>query len=128
MAPGKVLDISQDAKNLGNVVLYEYHQAPNQHFKIVPCGDDKVFIQSQLSNKVLTVYGHNAKDGAIITEEANNNGDAQKFKINPAAYGEFIILTFCGSALDIFEKKGKNDAPIIQWPIHGESNQIWKIK
>jgi hypothetical protein len=77
-----VIDISQELNTIGNAVLYDYHKSPNQHFELVPCADNGYFhIQSQLSNKVLTILGHNDANGSMIVEEANNGKDAQKFKI-----------------------------------------------
>lgn len=69
LAPGKVIDISQNPKNMGNAVLFDYHKAQNQHFALVPCTEKGFFyIQSQLSKKVLTVHGHNDSNGAAIVE------------------------------------------------------------
>jgi hypothetical protein len=67
LAPGKVIDISQNPKTVGNAILYDYHRDQNQHFALIPCQEKGCFfIQSQFSKKVLTVHGHNDKNGAMI--------------------------------------------------------------
>jgi CO dehydrogenase/acetyl-CoA synthase alpha subunit len=118
LAPGKVIDISQDPSTLGNAVLYEYHKSQNQHFALVPCSEKGYFyIQSQLSKKVLTVHGHNNANGAIIVEEANNNHESQRFRVEEVSLNskEYYLHTFCNKAVDIYEGKSKNDAQLIQW-------------
>lgn len=69
LAQGKVIDISQNVKTHGNAVLFDYHKSPNQHFELVPTPENGYFfIQSQLSNKVLTVNGYNDANGSLIVE------------------------------------------------------------
>ena len=48
----------------------------------MPCPEQGYyFIKSQTSPKVLTVLGYNNANGSPIIEEANNNKQSQKFRI-----------------------------------------------
>jgi hypothetical protein len=81
MAPKKVFDISQDVKNHGSLILYDYHGASNQHFVIIPADNGEFYIQSQQTSKVLTIFGHSDVKGTKIIEEANNKQPAQRFRL-----------------------------------------------
>jgi hypothetical protein len=84
LSQNKVLDISQNPKNFGNLILYDHHGNHNQIFKINQVsGSNSPFytIQSVKSGKVLTVYGYSEDNGKNIIEEVFQNKDAQKFKI-----------------------------------------------
>jgi len=35
IAPGKVIDVSQDSSDYGTLLIYDYHYGANQHFQIV---------------------------------------------------------------------------------------------
>lgn len=127
----KVLDVSQNSSNFGNLVLYDYNGQNNQIFKISKATESNspfYVIQSKKSNKVLTVEAYSEDNGKNIIEEAYQNKDAQKFKIREINQGEIVLYTFCGKVVDIEGFSTKNDTRIIQWPYNGGNNQIWVLR
>lgn len=131
ISQNKVLDVSQNSSNFGNLVLYDYNGQNNQIFKIAQVTDTNspfYVIQSKKSNKVLTVEGYSEDNGKNIIEEAYQNKDAQKFKIREINPGEIVLYTFCGKVIDIAGCSTKNDAAIIQWQYNGGNNQIWVLR
>jgi hypothetical protein len=58
VVPGSVLDIIHGKSNKGALILYKYHGAPNQLFRIVPSEHQTWYlIQNLGSSKYITVGG-----------------------------------------------------------------------
>jgi len=126
---GRVLDISQDATNKGQLIIYDSWGGPNQQFSILHKNLYVCFVNKG-SGLYLTVANDSDKNGAVLVEQPFANKKSQLFRLQEIypSLGEFVVFTFCGKALDICEDSWKNGTRIIQWDFHGKDNQKWKLR
>ena len=128
------LDISQDPKTKGKMILWKKHGETNQKFKIMQ-GQGKFSGQYQITssmgaNITMEVPSNSTAKGVQIYVNSANGTPNEFWQIIPAKSeknGGYYIKSFCGKCLDVCEGKSAANTPIIQWDYNGGKNQIWYI-
>jgi hypothetical protein len=112
------------------LVLDSFKGGNNQKFSIYGNNGKYAFVNTE-TNAAIHVSGDAGKDGAPLAVDSNQHQssffDITKITTGQFAGKAFFIKTFCGKGLDIFEGRTTPGTPIIQWAIHGNSNQVWFI-
>lgn len=112
------------------LVLDSFKGGNNQKFAIYGNNGKYAFVNTE-TNAAIYVSNDANKDGAPLAVDSNQHQSSffEIFKINKGQYAgkAFYIKTFSGKGLDIFEGRTTPGTPIIQWAIHGNSNQVWFI-
>ena len=128
------LDISQDPKTKGKMILWKKHGETNQKFKIMQ-GQGKFSGQYQITssmgaNITMEVPSNSTAKGVQIYVNSANGTPNEFWQIIPAKSeknGGYYIKSFCGKCLDVCEGKSADNTPVIQWDYNGGKNQIWYI-
>lgn len=112
------------------LILDSWKGGNNQKFAIYGNNGKYAFVNTE-TNAAIFVTGDANKDGAPLAVDSNQHQssffDIVKITQGQFAGKAFIVKTFCGKGLDIFEGRTTPGTPIIQWSVHGNSNQVWFI-
>lgn len=122
---GRVIDVAQDGPRKGSLIIWDGYNGDNQAFGVVQDGAD-YFLKCRQNKAFLTV--ENANDGARVFLSAQPTQQS-RFRLDETSSGsrKFIIYTFCGKVLDLFQGIKDNGTPVIQWTYNGNSNQVWYL-
>jgi hypothetical protein len=120
---GKVLDIAQDGPHQGSLIIWDGWAGENQSFTIIQDGPDYL-IRCRKDGGFLTVESD--ADGARLFT-APQPGPTSRFRFDETKpkSKEYIIYTFCGKTIDLWQGDKHNGTQVIQWTFNGNSNQIW---
>ena len=122
---GRVIDVAQDGPRKGSLIIWDGYNGDNQAFGVVQDGAD-YFLKCRQNKAFLTV--ENANDGARVFLSAQPTQQS-RFRLDETSSGsrKFIIYTFCGKVLDLFQGINDNGTPVVQWTYNGNSNQVWYL-
>lgn len=114
---GKVIDVAQDGPHKGSLILWDGYNGDNQAFTIIQQGPDYL-IKCRQTKGFLTV--ENASDGARIFLSPQPTPQS-KFRLDETKSGshEYIIYTFCGKVLDVFQGEKAKGTQVIQFTYNG---------
>ncbi len=134
---GNYLDVSGGAaKNDTNVQVYEKNGTDAQKWKLVKTESQYVNIANSLyslyskvgNNFVLDISGAGTADGTNIQIYQGNDSIAQKFKIQAAADGWYIISNpLSGKCLDVQGGVAKSGVNVQLHTFNGTDAQKWRF-
>jgi hypothetical protein len=102
---GRVIDIAQSGNHRGTAIIYDGYNGDNQAFSIVPNGA-AVNIKCRQGKGYLTVDSD--KDGAKFRLSPQPTAQSA-FRLEDIGGGKYLIYTFCGKVIDLFQGKKDNE-------------------
>jgi hypothetical protein len=132
MAHNMVLDVSQNAFDFNNLIIFNWGNTANQKFYFQSIGGNKYGIFSAKTNQTVEVPQGSQHNGTRILVSQAHKQVNEFWELVPASFNglnnAFYIKSFCGKALDVKGGVCQNEAHIIQWDYNGGKNQIWVIE
>lgn len=130
---GKVLDVCGGSQKDGAAIIqYSYHGGNNQHWRLIPAGEDHntYAIASEVSGKVIDLWGANMSDGARIAQYSYHGGANQLWRLVSATTDQSvhaIASHLNGKVLDVWGGSTDDGALVALYPYHGGNNQRWRL-
>lgn len=134
---GQAADIKGGSLSEGApLIQWDWHSGAHQQWTFIPltgADDGYYLIRSVNSGLVLDVSGASTQNGAQILQWIPHEGDNQKWKLIPLSDAPLIDRHFYiqnkNSEMFMDVKGGSEVAgtKVIQWPLNGNDNQIWRI-
>lgn len=127
------IDVAQDMANFGNLIVYQFHGAPNQRFVFEKEGLH-YRIKSVASGKYVRVTNEDQHDGVWIRTDDKGNNKSELWTVVPATAPQYAgkkayhIKSIFNKALETPNGKLENSTKIQQGPFNGSEGQTWIIK
>lgn len=123
-----VLDISQDKKNLGQLIIWKKHGKKNQRFRIVE-QNGRYQLLSCFDMQTVSVQNNGKNDGEPIFTHHNGHhmGQMWEFVFVKDKQNSFYIKNGHDKFVDVFKGSHSKGTPVIQWKFNGNKNQIWNV-
>jgi type II secretory pathway pseudopilin PulG len=130
---GRALDIEAASLQDGaRMLLWDRHNAPNQQFALQFVPETGYYTMINVSSqKSVDVTASSIQSGVQVIQWASHGGLNQQWAViasGNTVSGQptyYIISANSGLSLDVNAGNASNNGTIIQWPLHGESNQQW---
>lgn len=127
---GKVLDVAGGIALPGPpVIVWDYHQGPNQLWKFKSVSSDTYIIQSFADGRCLQVNPTDQNDGVEIQIGEYTSSTIQHWKIIANSNGSFHFISAANNKC-IDANRGQlseNGGTVIQWSYVSNKNQNWDL-
>ena len=126
------IDVAQDMMNFGNLIVYQFHGAPNQRFVFEKEGLN-YRIKSVASGKYVRVTNDDQHDNVWIRTD-DKGSKSELWTIVPATSPQYAgkkayhIKSVFNKALETPQGKLDNSTKIQQGTFNGSEGQTWIIK
>ncbi len=130
-----VTTIENDKLTKGNLIIWDYHGGPNQHFyfKRAFQGLDFFYIINASTGFVVEVPNGETHDSPLQMMPIDPNYNPkfgrsnQIWELKTCGKDLFTITSFCGKCMDVSNNWIRNGTKVIQYTNHNGKNQKWRI-